>query len=320
MKILITGGAGFIGSHLTENLLNLGHHVLVIDNFSTARRDNLKPNPNLILIEDTICNKIIVDEIFAKFKPEVVVHAAASYKDPYDWLEDVNTNVIGTINVVKAAIQLKVRRFIYFQTSLCYGLKPLEKIITLNHPYFSGGYSGGSSYAISKTAGELYIELSGLDFISFRLANIYGPRNISGPLPVFYKRLINGESCIIVDSRRDFIYIDDLIELVLKAINGQGTKGYYHVSSGKDYSIKELYEAVVDALGLPDKLKKDVEVKTRSENDAPSILLDPVKTENDFNWKVKTTLVEGVKKTVEYYKLYGVNETFTHLTLNKKND
>lgn len=136
----------------------------------------------------------------------------------------------------------------------------------------------------------------------------------------FYKRLINGESCIIVDSRRDFIYIDDLIELVLKAINGQGTKGYYHVSSGKDYSIKELYEAVVDALGLPDKLKKDVEVKTRSENDAPSILLDPVKTENDFNWKVKTTLVEGVKKTVEYYKLYGVNETFTHLTLNKKND
>jgi UDP-glucose 4-epimerase len=318
MKVLITGGAGFIGSHLTDKLLAMGHEVLVIDNFATARRDNLSPHPKLTLVEDTIANQKCVDEVFQSFKPEIVVHAAASYKDPDNWVEDVNTNVLGTVNIVKASQKENIRRIIYFQTSLCYGLKPLEQPITFNHPLFSGGYSGGSSYAISKTAGEQYIELSGLDFISFRLANAYGPRNLSGPLPIFFSRLTQGKQCFVVDSRRDFIYIDDLVEVVLKAIDGVGEKGYYHISSGTDYSIKELYDAVVDALGLPEELKNQVEVKPRGKDDAPSILIDPSKTERDFKWKVKTPLKEGVKKAIEYYKVYGVTQTFTHLRLEEK--
>jgi len=318
MRILITGGAGFIGSHLTDKLLAMGHEVLVIDNFATARRDNLSPHPKLTLVEDTIANKKCVDEMFQSFKPEIVVHAAASYKDPNNWVEDVNTNVLGGVNIVKASQREQIRRIIYFQTSLCYGLKPLEQPITFNHPLFSGGYSGGSSYAISKTAGEQYIELSGLDFISFRLANAYGPRNLSGPLPIFFSRLTQGKQCFVVDTRRDFIYIDDLVEVVLKAIDGVGEKGYYHISSGTDYSIKELYDAVVDALGLPEELKNQVEVKPRGKDDAPSILIDPSKTERDFKWKVKTPLKEGVKKAIEYYKVYGVTQTFTHLRLEEK--
>jgi len=318
MKVLITGGAGFIGSHLTDKLLAMGHEVLVIDNFATARRDNLTSHPKLTLVEDTIANQKCVDEVFQSFKPEIVVHAAASYKDPNNWVEDVNTNVLGGVNIVKASQKGNIRRIIYFQTSLCYGLKPLEQPITFNHPLFSGGYSGGSSYAISKTAGEQYIELSGLDFISFRLANAYGPRNLSGPLPIFFSRLTQGKQCFVVDTRRDFIYIDDLVEVVLKAIDGVGERGYYHISSGTDYSIKELYDAVVDALGLPEELKNQVEVKPRGKDDAPSILIDPSKTERDFKWKVKTPLKEGVKKAIEYYKVYGVTQTFTHLRLEEK--
>ncbi len=318
MKILITGGAGFIGSHLTENLLNLGHKVLVIDNFATARRDNLKPHNDLILIEDTIANKTMVDKTFDDFKPEIVIHAAASYKDPDNWEEDVNTNVLGTVNIVKASQRLNVKRIIYFQTSLCYGLKPLEQPITFNHPLFSGGYSGGSSYAISKTAGEQYIELSGLDFISFRLANAYGPRNLSGPLPIFFSRLTQGKQCFVVDTRRDFIYIDDLVEVVIKAVGGMGARGYYHISTGKDYAIKELYDAVVEALELADEIKNQVEVRPRGKDDAPSILIDPTKTIKDFNWKAKTPLKEGIKKAIEYYKVYGVTQTFTHLRLEEK--
>lgn len=318
MNILITGGAGFIGSHLTERLLDAGNNVLVIDNFATARRDNLKSHKNLILIENTIANKDIIDKLFDEFKPEIVIHAAASYKDPDNWEEDVNTNVLGTVNIVKASKRLKVKRIIYFQTSLCYGLKPLEQPITFNHPLFSGKYSGGSSYAISKTGGEQYIELSGLDFISFRLANAYGPRNLSGPLPIFYSRLTQGKPCFVVDTRRDFIYIDDLVEVVLKAVNGMGNRGYYHISSGKDYAIKELYDEVVESLGLPNELKEKVEIKPRNEDDAPSILIDPSKTEQDFKWKVKVSLKEGVKKAIEYYKVYGVSQTFTHLRMEEK--
>lgn len=319
MNILITGGAGFIGSHLTDRLLSLGHRVLVIDNFATARRDNLTPHENLILVEDTIANKLVVEKVFEDFRPEIVVHAAASYKDPDNWEEDVMTNIYGTVNIVKASQKLKVKRLIYFQTSLCYGLKPLEQPITFNHPLFSGGYSGGSSYAISKTSGEQYIELSGLDFISFRLANAYGPRNLSGPLPTFYSRLTQGKPCFVVDTRRDFIYIDDLVDVVIMAINGKGERGYYHISTGKDYAIKELYDEVVEALGLPEELKSQVEVKPRGKDDAPSILIDPSKTERDFNWKATTPLKEGVKKAIEYYKVYGVSQTFTHLRIEEKN-
>jgi UDP-glucose 4-epimerase len=311
MKVLITGGAGFIGSNLADKLLTKGDNVLVIDNYSTGRRDNLQPHDNLMVIEGTIADHELVEKAFDEFGPDIVVHAAASYKDPSNWVEDSLTNVLGTVNVVKASMKSGVKRIIYFQTSLCYGLHPLEQPITLKHPLFSGGSAGGSSYAISKTSAEQYIELGGLDFISFRLANAYGPRNLSGPLPTFYHRLTNSKPCFVMDTRRDFIYIDDLVEAVLKAIDGTGEKGYYHISSGTDYSIKELFDATVKALGI--KLEKEVEVKPRNKDDVFTILLDPSKINNDFNWRVSTPLEEGIKTTVEWYKKYGITQTYTHL-------
>ncbi|OJJ18251.1 nucleotide sugar epimerase [marine bacterium AO1-C] len=312
MKVLITGGAGFVGSHLTDRLLAQGHEVLVIDNYQTGRRDNLKPHSNLTIVEDTISDKAIVDKTFDDFKPEYVVHAAASYKDPHAWMEDAMTNVVGTINIVTASQRLNVKRVIYFQTALCYGLQPIEQPITFNHPLFSGKYEGGSSYAISKTGGEQYIELSGLDFISFRLANAYGPRNISGPLPTFYHRLTNDKRCFVMDTRRDFIYIDDLVDVVVKALNGEGSRGYYHISTGSDYSIKELFDATIKALDIT--LDEEVEVRPRGEDDVYTILIDPSKTNNDFNWKASTQLEDGVAKAIAYYKEYGIEQTFTHLT------
>ena len=316
MNILITGGAGFIGSHLTEALLAEGQTVLVIDNYSTGRRDNLCPHERLTVVEGTIADSALVDRIFDDFKPEIVVHAAASYKDPEAWFEDVMTNVAGTVNVVKASKRLKIGRLIYFQTSLCYGLHPLEQPITLTHPYYSGGYAGGSSYAVSKTGGEQYIELGGFEFLSFRLANAYGPRNLSGPLPTFYHRLTTGKPCFVMDTRRDFIYIRDLIEVVQKAVHGTGTKGYYHISSGSDFSIKELFDATVKALGI--KLEKDVEVRERGVDDVYTILLDPSKTNRAFQWRTTTSLEAGVRAAIEWYKVHGITQTYTHLKQGEK--
>lgn len=316
MKILITGGAGFIGSNLTDHLLERGDTILIIDNYSTGRRDNLKSHDHLTIVEGTIADVETVNKAFKDFLPEIVVHAAASYKDPDNWMEDALTNVVGSINIARATKRNKVRRLIYFQTSLCYGLKPLEQPITLNHPLFSGGFSGGSSYAISKTGGEQYLELSGFDFVSFRLANAYGPRNLSGPPPTFYQRLTQGKPYFVVDTRRDFIYIDDLIEVVVKAIDGMGEKGYYHISTGKDYAIKELFDAVVESLGMS--LEKPVEIRARNADDVYTILLDPSKTEKDFQWQAHTPLKEGINKAVEYYRKYGIEETFTHLKVTDK--
>ena len=307
MNVLITGGAGFVGSHLADRLLARGDRVTVIDNFATGRRDNLAPHVNLSVIEGTIADASLVNDAFQAGKPDLVVHAAAAYKDPDNWSEDVATNILGSVNVVRAAQKAKVRRVIYFQTALCYGLKPLEQPITLNHRI----HSYGSSYAISKTGGEQYIDLGGLDYISFRLANAYGPRNLSGPLPTFYQRLTTGKPCFVMDTRRDFIFIDDLVDCVVKALDGMGSKGAYHISSGGDFAIKDLFDETVKALKL--KLDKDVEVRPRLPDDAFTILLDPSKTNRDFNWKTKTSLAAGVTKAIQYYQTFGISQTFTHL-------
>lgn len=304
MKVFITGGAGFIGSHLADHLLAQGNEVLAVDNYSTGRRDNLVSHPKLQIVEDNICNAPLMHKLMQDFKPDVVVHAAASYKDPENWEEDSKTNAAGTAIICQAAKKANVGRIIYFQTALCYGLKPLEQPITLNHPILPGG----SSYAISKTAGEEYVHLSGLDFVTFRLANAYGPRNISGPLPTFYKRLTNDQKCFVMDTRRDFVYIDDMIECIMKAIAGKG-KGTYHLSSGSDVSIQDLFDATTATLGI----NITVEVKPRLPDDVYSILLDPSKTLADFEWNTKVALSDGVASTIDYYKQYGIEETFTHL-------
>jgi UDP-glucose 4-epimerase len=307
MRVLITGGAGFVGSNLADRLLARGDTVTVIDNFETARRDNLAPNRNLTLIEGSIADPGVVNHAFDEHRPEVVVHAAASYKDPDNWYSDAMTNVVGTVNVVRASERSKVGRFVYLQTALGYGLHPIEQPITLNHPL----NPGGSSYAISKTAGEQYIFLSSLDYVSFRLANAYGPRNLSGPLPTFYHRLTTDKSVFVMDTRRDFIYVSDLVDVVGLAVAGRGRRGAYHVSSGRDYSIKELFDATVKALRIsPD---KEVEVRPRNPDDVATILLDPSKTEEDFDWQITTPLDVGVAATIDYYQTYGIEQTYTHL-------
>lgn len=308
MKVLITGGAGFIGSHLADRLIAQGHDVCVIDNYVTGRRDNLTPHNRLRVIEGTIADKPLVERIFDECRPDQVVHAAASYKDPDNWSEDGLTNCVGTAHVVQAAKRFNVQRLIYFQTALCYGLKPLEQPITLNHAI----RAEGSSYAISKTAGEYYVMLSGLNWISFRLANAYGPRNLSGPLPTFFHRLTNNKPCFVMDTRRDFVFIDDLIEVVLMALQGKGQKGVYHISSGSDFAIKDLFNATIQALGV--KLDRDVEVRPRNPDDVFTILLDPSKTIRDFSgWNVRTPLEKGVAAAIEWYKRFGITQTFTHL-------
>jgi UDP-glucose 4-epimerase len=306
---LITGGAGFIGSHLADRLLERGDEVLAIDNYATARRDNLREHANLTVVEGTIVDADVVRGAFETFAPEVVAHAAASYKDPENWSEDAATNAVGTANVVRAAETAGVNRLVYFQTALCYGLHPLEQPITLDHPL----RPDDSSYAISKTAGEHYVRLGGVDWVSLRLANAYGPRNVSGPLPTFFHRLTEGKSVFVMDTRRDFIYVRDLIDLVVMAIDGKGSGGVYHASSGSDYSIKELLDATVKALGID--LDEEVEVRPRGADDAFTILLEPARTNDEFGWAPRTSLEEGVQAAIDYYREYGIEETYTHLKL-----
>tara|TARA_Y100001968_G_C19439824_1_gene761880 strand:+ start:2350 stop:3282 length:933 start_codon:yes stop_codon:yes gene_type:complete len=308
MKVLISGGLGQIGSHVAELLLNRGDEVLVIDNLATGRKEHLKEQARLKIIIDTISNKDLVEKLISDEKPDVIVHAACSYKDPNDWYNDTLTNCVGGSLLVNTAIKNNVKRFIYFQTALCYGLKPNEQPITLNHPRIPEG----SSYAISKTANELYIELSGIDYVTFRLANVVGPRNVAGPLPIFYKRLKEGKKCFITQTRRDFCFVKDLAETVIKACDGIG-KGAYHFSSGNDISILDLYKSVVKAMGIID--YPEPEIRELGPDDVFSILLDPSKTFQDFGKIQFTPLEKTVMEAINYYQIHGTLGEYTHLKI-----
>jgi UDP-glucose 4-epimerase len=306
MKVFITGGNGQVGSTVTDILLARGDTVISIDNFATGRRDNLTPHPRLNQVEGSIVDAPLIDQLFIDFRPDVVIHTAASYKDPEDWQADALTNAVGGANIAKACKTHKVGRLIYFQTALCYGTKPIHQPIRLDHPI----NPVNSSYAISKTAGENYVQFSGVDWVTFRLANVIGPRNVSGPLPIFYGRLAKGQKCFVTSARRDFCYAGDLARVVVQAADGKGN-GTYHFSSGKDVAIKELYDAVVRAMKLND--YPEPEMKPLGVDDAPSILLDPSRTFADFGEVEFTPLDEIARRSVERWSREGVVGGYTHL-------
>lgn len=306
MKVFITGGSGQVGSTAADLFLGRGDTVISIDNLATGRKDNLLDQPRLTQVDGSIVDGVRINELFEEFKPDVVVHTAASYKDPDDWETDAAVNAVGGANIAKACKIHKVQRLIYFQTALCYGTKTLHQPIQLDHPI----NPVNSSYAISKTAGEHYVQFSGVDWVTFRLANVIGPRNVSGPLPIFYGRLAEGKKCFVTPARRDFCFAGDLARVVVQAADGVGN-GTYHFSSGKDVAIKELYDAVVKAMKLND--YPEPEVKPLGPDDAPSILLDPSRTFADFKDVSFTPLDEIAQMSVDRWKRDGVVGGYTHL-------
>jgi UDP-glucose 4-epimerase len=296
MKVLISGAAGFIGSNLADELIEQGHQVTGIDDLSTGRLGNV--NPAMEFIPGDIRTDLIPYGPF-----DVIYHAAASYKDRDDWERDASTNVDGTIRVIREAKRTNAK-IVYFQTSLCYGLAPHSPVET------SAQLAPRGSYAVSKTAGEAYIRDSGVEYVSLRLANIYGPRNLSGPVPAFYQRLAAGQPCTVVDSRRDFVFIDDLVRIAVQvATEGRGV---YHVASGADKSIKQMYRAVQTAMGI-EQNDLNVTYVPRGPDDAATILLDHTETRAELGWTARTPLVSGIRQAVDWYKANGVTETYTHL-------
>jgi nucleoside-diphosphate-sugar epimerase len=305
MRILITGGAGCLGSSLIEKYLPLGNEIFVIDNFATGKRESVPELQGLTLVEGDISNNQLVQNCFDKFAPTHVIHSAAAYKDLTDWVSDTETNVLGTINVAKASLQFGVKKFINFQTALCYG-RPEIVPIPVTHktaPF--------TSYGISKTAGEQYLLQSGLPVISLRLANICGPRLSIGPIPTFYTRLKEGKSVFCSDTVRDFLDMSDFLSLMDIILADTDVTGVFNVSTGKGNSIKDVFDVVSEYVGIK---VENVPVVPAGADDVQSVVLDPSVTESTFNWKAKIGFVDTIKRQLELYDQYGVTDIYSHLT------
>ncbi len=309
MRIIITGGAGCLGSNLIEHWLPQGHEILVIDNFATGKRQVVPELPGLTLIEGSVADRGLVASAFERFRPTHVVHSAASYKDPANWREDVATNVDGTVNVMEAARTVGASRILNFQTVLCYG-RPDSTPIPVEHPL-----RPFTSYGISKVAGEQYLAMSGLPYMSLRLANVTGPRLAIGPIPTFYKRLKAGQGCFCTDAQRDFLDMSDFLAAVDLAMAEQAPTGVFNVSSGIGHSIKEIYDLVRSHLGLP--ADPDVKVVPVGEDDVPSVVPDPSRTRALLGWQAKVPFDETIRRLLAWYDAHGVSDVYSHLAAPK---
>jgi nucleoside-diphosphate-sugar epimerase len=306
MRILVTGGAGCLGSNLIEHWLPQGHDIFVIDNFATGRRETLPADlPKLRLVEGSVADRALVERVFSDFAPTHVVHSAAAYKDPDDWREDVATNVLGSVNVVDAARAAKVKRFINFQTALCYGA-PERVPIPVDHPC-----RPVASYGISKTAGEAYVAASGLPFVSIRLASIIGSRLTIGAIPTFYQRLKAGKVVFCTTAVRDFLAMSDFVAFMDLAMKAGAPDGIFNVGPGRGHSIKDVLVAVAAAVNVP--VPDPVDIRPVGADDVDTVVLDPSETTKAFGWQAKVSFENAIADMVHWYDAHGISAIHTHL-------
>lgn len=305
MRVLITGGAGCLGANILDHWQGRGHEYLVVDNFATSAREALDGIANVELVEGDISDRKLVDELFDRFKPDLVLHSAAAYKDPDDWTTDLAVNGQGAINVIDAAKRTGVERLVNFQTALCYG-RPDKTPIPISAPT-----RPFTSYGVSKTAGESYMLSSGLNAVSLRLGNITGPRLSIGPIPTFYTRLKDGKSCFCSDTTRDFLDMEDFLALLDLAIAEDAPQGVFNVSTGKGNTIKDVFDEVVKYLDI--KLDSDVPIVPPGDDDVPVVVLDPSETERAFGWKAKVSFEESMRRMLAWYDEYGVKAVYSHV-------
>ena len=306
MRILITGGAGCLGSNLVEHWIPQGHQLHLVDNFATGKREVVPSHSQVTFTEGTIADAALVERVMASFKPEVVVHSAAAYKDPANWREDVATNVIGSINVARAAEANDVARLINFQTALCYG-RPDRVPIPVTAPT-----RPFTSYGISKTAGERYLRASTVPVTSFRLANVTGPRLAIGPIPTFYKRVKAGQSCFCSDTVRDFLDMSDFLSLMDRTLPRDAPTGIFNVSTGDGRSIKDVFDAVAAYLKITP--ASPPPIVPPAVDDVPVVVLDPSETERAFGWRAAVGFAETINRQLAWYDRHGVTDVYSHLS------
>ncbi|TGM35897.1 SDR family oxidoreductase [Leptospira biflexa] len=303
-RILITGGAGFIGSHLAENLLNAGNQIIVLDNFHTGRKENLThllSHPNFELIRHDITDsiKLEVDQIYNMACPASPVHYQSNP------IKTIKTNVLGTMNMLGLAKRVKAR-ILQASTSEVYG-NPLEH--PQNESYWGNVNTIGirSCYDEGKRVAETlcfdYHRQHGVDIRVIRIFNTYGPRMIPDDGRVvsnFIVQALRGEDITIYgdgSQTRSFCYVDDLVKGIINMMNVENFVGPVNLGNDGEFTVKELAELIIKETGSKSKIIYLPLPQDDPSRRKPNLSLAKEK----LNYSTTVPLLEGVKKTIEYF-------------------
>lgn len=302
MKYLVTGGAGFIGSHLVDKLLKNGDKVVVIDNLSSGRKERL--NPRAKFYEKDIRDEDIV-KIFQKEKPKVIFHYAAQteiQKSIEAPVLNADINISGTLNVLESAKKTGVKRIIFASSVSVYG-EPLLLPIKEN-----GSLNPIAPYPITKLVIEKYLsyyQSLGLDFVSLRYSNVYGPRQSSsgegGVVSIFVDTLLKKNTPIIYgtgEQTRDFLFVKDAISAATSALNAP-PGSIYNAGTAKETTINELYRLIVQNIKFAPKAKRG---KPRF-GEIKRSCLDFSKIKRELGWEPKYTVEEGLRRTISWFQV-----------------
>ena len=300
-RVLITGGAGFIGSHLVEGWLQKGAEVIVLDNLRSGNYDNIK-DFNTTFINGSITDKQLVEEITEGI--DYIHNLAALVSVPesvYNPIECVNINVIGLLNILEAAKKNNVKKVIHFSSAAVYGENPQSPKHTRLTP------DPRTPYGITKLDGEYYLnfyrEAFGLDTLSFRCFNVYGPRQnpesqYAAAVPIFiYKSLANKEITIYGDGEqtRDFIYVKDIVKANIKAAEMPNLNGVFNLGTGESISINDLVKIVLEVTNS----KSEVIYQPERAGDIRFSLADINDTQKAIQIYDYYTLKEGLTETIK---------------------
>ncbi|MCZ6676514.1 MAG: NAD-dependent epimerase/dehydratase family protein [Candidatus Poribacteria bacterium] len=303
MKILVTGGAGFIGSQIVDRLLEVGHEVVVVDNLTTGNRRNL--NPNATFYEMSVLDSQLA-EVFDREKPDIVNHHAAQIdvrKAVADPLYDAQQNIIASIRLIELARTHGVQKIIYASTGGAIYGEPIYLPADEDHPV-----RPLSPYGISKHTVEHYLDLAllnfGLVYTVLRYANVYGPRQDphgeAGVVAIFSESMLQGKRPTIFgdgSSTRDYIFIDDVVQANLLAMDG-GNGQIYNVGTSQQTSLNVLFNEMKAAVGV----EMDAVFAPARLGEVDKIALTNDKIKRDLGWVPAHTLAEGLAKTIRYYR------------------
>lgn len=302
-KALVTGGAGFIGSHIVDALIKRRIKVVIVDDLSTGENKNVNPNARFFKMSITSPN---FPKLLKNVKPDVVFHCAAqinvreSVKDP---LKDARVNILGTLAVAQAAKDAKVKKIIFSSTG---GAIYSERD---KPPYSERDRSEPvSPYGIAKRTSEQYLEFmhgeTEIPYVSLRYANVYGPRQNAkgeaGVIAVFTERMLEGKPVVINGTgtkTRDFVYVDDVVRANMKAMQ-KNVVGEFNIGTGKQVSINQVFRKLNALTGGLTKERHGPDKAGEARRSA----LRFTKAKRHLDWSPKVSIDDGLEKTVKWFK------------------